>query len=1195
MDKSAIKNFATTARTKLIENVQQKAYELGITAKGIVEPEMYQGGFRIGERTFKEYQKKHYNKLVVKIREKGHKQVVEEVAYTWFNRLIAIRFMEVNEYLPIGVRVLSSVQEGKIEPDVVSQVTTYANDLELDINLVYELQDANNTEELFKYILVKQCNKLNEILPDMFEQIEDYTELLLPDKLLQEGSVLRDLVTIVPEDDWKEQVEIIGWLYQYYISEKKDEVFADLKKNKKITKENIPAATQLFTPKWIVKYMVENSLGRLWLESHPNEELKQQWKYYLEEAEQEPEVQEQLERIKNKELSPEEIKVLDPCMGSGHILVYAFDMLYQIYKDAGYSERDIPKHIIEKNLYGLDIDDRAAQLAYFAVMMKARSYNRRIFRHKLEPNLVAIQESNGIPKDAIEYLINEEGLYMEKAVQRADVEYLVDVFQDAKEYGSILDMKTIDFDAIEQRLEEIVNDENIEDMFFLEYRDMILERIPELIKQGKIMGGKYNVVVTNPPYMGTKGMNSLLSSFLKSNYVISKNDLYSAFVEKCLRMCKEEGIISMITQQSWMFLSSYEKFRSFLLGISNIESLVHLGARAFHDISGEVVQSATFILRNRVKSNYKGNFIDLSKYGNADLKEEEFFNKVNCYNNFKQSDFNIIPSNVIAYWLSEKFLDIFKNITPLKDVAEPKKGLVTSNNNRFLRLWYEVDGENIGFGLDSGEETILNSKKWIPFNKGGGFRKWYGNNEYLINWEHNGKEVIEYAAELYGSASRQIQNVKYYFRDGITWNGVSSNIFAVRGFERGFIFDTTGPCLFSDNVEKEYLIALLNTKVFNEFLSIFTQSLSINPGDISKVPTIITKDNKLKEKIVDICNCNLNISTKDWNSFETSWDFKKHPIIEFRKNNIESSFDNWTEFTHKQFNQLKVNEEELNEIFIGIYGLHGELTPKVEDKDITIRKADRERDIKSFISYAVGCILGRYSLDQEGIVYDGGEFKSSSYQPIHVDMDNIIPITDDEYFEDDIVSRFIEFVKVTFSEETLEENLDYIAEALVRKNNETSRQCIRRYFLKGFYKNHVQLYQKRPIYWMFDSGKQDGFKVLTYMHRYDESTIAKVRTDYLHTLQRKYEAEMSRQDIIIDGDGSSREKTEAKKKKEKLQKQLLECIEYDQVIAHVANQRIGIDLDDGVKVNYMKFQNIEVPQGEGKKPLKANLLANIKL
>ncbi len=1185
MNKTAIKNFAVSARTKLMDAVKQKAYELGITETDIKEPETYEGGFRINNKFFKSYELEQRKKLIQKIEEKDYKQVIEEVSYTWFNRFIAIRFMEVNEYLPTGVRVLSSAQEGKKEPDVIGEVTNIADDLDLNLDVVYRLQDENKTEDLFKYILIKQCNKLGDIMPMMFEKIQDYTELLLPDNLLGEGSVLRNLVSMIDEDDWKEQVEIIGWLYQYYISEKKDEVFADLKKNKKITKENIPAATQLFTPKWIVKYMVENSLGRLWLESHPNEDLQQQWKYYLEEAEQEPEVQVQLEKLKNKELSPEDITVLDPCMGSGHILVYAFDVLYSIYQHAGYSEREIPQLILEKNLYGLDIDDRAAQLAYFALMMKARSYNRRIFRRLLELNVCSIQESNGIPQEAIDYFVGD-------SLDRAEVEYLVDVFRDAKEYGAILDVKAVDFEALERRMEEILGNGDTGNLFYYQYRNILLERLPSLIKQSRVMNRKYDVVVTNPPYMGSSGMNIKLKKFTEKNYKDSKNDLFAVFIEKGFRLAKENGYMSMVTMHSWMFLTSYEKLRQSIVNNKSLYSIVHLGMEAFENIIGKVVQTVAFVGRNCYIPLIKPTGIRLVDYYDSrrNEKESQFFNQKHRYSHVKQSSYNDIPGTPITYWVDNNIREAFNFGNTLRNIAEPRQGLATADNNRFLRQWFEVDHSKIGFSNKDKIEAQKSKSKWFPYQKGGSYRKWYGNNEYIINWENDGEELKGFKASV-------IRNPNYYFKKGITWSSLTSSNISLRYTPNGFVFDSKGPMCFVKNEKHLYtLLGFLNSTVAMEFLKILSPTLDFNQGPLSKVPVnFFNNDNEILNNVDFLTRENINISKEDWDSFENSWDFIKHPLLHHKeeKESLKQALDHWTSYTDKNFYRLKVNEEEINKMFIGFYELNDNVSPKIDEKYVSVRKIERENAIKSFISYAVGCMLGRYSLDHEGLIFAGGEFDESKYQTFKADTNNIIPITDDEYFEDDIVNRFIEFVRVTFSEETLEENLDFIAEALNKKANETSRQCIRRYFLKDFFKDHVKTYQKRPIYWLFDSGKNDGFKALIYMHRYDVGTVAGVRTDYLHTLQRKYEAEIARRDVLLESDVSTKDKTRAKKEKEKLQKQLLECQQYDQVIAHIANQKVTLDLDDGVKVNYAKFQDVELPQGEGKKPLKANLLANI--
>ncbi len=1251
MNKTAIRNFAVEARRKLIEDISHKAYEIGITKDEILDIETFEGGFRVkgreNGRTFKKYELDQRDKLIHNIKYKGFEQVIEEVAYTWFNRFIALRFMEVNNYLPTGVRVLSSIEEGKVEPDIIQEALNI--DLEVDREIIFRLQDNNDTEDLYKYLLVRQCNQLGKIMPSVFEEIADYTELLLPDKLLVEGSVIRDLVEEVEEYDWKielneeEQkqeeekgehgIEIIGWLYQYYISEKKDEVFAGLKKNKKITKENIPAATQLFTPKWIVQYMIENSLGRLWLESHPNEELKAQWKYYLEEAEQEPEVQKQLDELKDPNLKPEDIKVLDPAMGSGHILVYAFDLLYEIYLSAGYSEREIPTLILEKNLYGLDIDDRAGQLASFALLMKARSKNRRIFRNKPRMNLCSIQESNDIPKEAIEYFCSADRSLSATENRRGDlwssvkedVEYLIKVFHDAKEYGSILEVKEIDFDTLEKRIEEIRNNAP-EDIFELQYKEIILEKIPPLIQQARIMSRKYDVVSTNPPYMGRRGMNPKLVKYLDENFKDSKTDLFAVFMELDDIYLKNSGFMGMINQHSWMFLSSYEKLREKMICNRVIYNMIHLGPHAFEEIGGEVVQTTVFVMSKSIVPEYKTIYVRLVEYKNQHVKEGVFLSGENRYV-IKKESFREVPGWPIAYWLSPNFFKAFEH-TLLKDVYETKKGMFTGDNAYFLKFWFEVCHEKIGIDF-------------LFYNKGGGYRRWFGNSDMVVRWHEKGYEIKNFK----GSGNI---NETYFFKSCLTWNLVSTAPFCGRIIDDGFVMGDAGPICLAYDDEKYYCLAYMNTTVCNFFMNVLNPTMNYPPGFVGNLPFIF--DESKKAKVSNLSIKNINISRTDWDSFETSWDFKVHPLANFpaymdnyydslvesgvlvdRENfyipNLEEEYEHYKEFTNNQFAKLKANEEELNRIFIEIYGLEDELTSEVSDKDITITRIFDTEDeiyddikgnryiltkkdvIKSFISYAVGCIFGRYSLDEEGLIYAGGDFDNRfrmfneeweiktkegwKQSRVNIAEHNVIPIADGDYFEDDILERFVEFVNVSFGEETLEENLDYIAETLGQRANETSRQAIRRYFLRDFYKDHVRIYKKRPIYWLFDSGRQNGFKALIYMHRYNSFTVARVRTDYLHSLQKKYEAEINHLDILIDSDISNREKAVARKNKETILKQIQECRLYDEAIAHVANQRIGIDLDDGVKVNYAKFQGVQIPQGEGRKPLKADLLAKI--
>ncbi|WP_404989138.1 BREX-1 system adenine-specific DNA-methyltransferase PglX [Clostridium culturomicium] len=1218
MDKNKIKSFAVWARRNLIAAVSDRANIIGVYENKIEKAIAVQGGFKLeGKEDIFPLSISHRYALVAQVEEKGFEQVMEEVAYTWFNRFMGLRYMEVNDYLPSGVRVLSSEIEGKKEPDVLTRASEVIDELNLNANEIYNLLDTGDTldrEKAYRIILVKQCNELGKIIPQMFEKISDYTELLLPDYLLEEGSVIRKMVEDIEEKDWKEEVEIIGWMYQYYISEKKDEVFAALKKNVKITKENIPAATQLFTPKWIVKYMVENSLGRLWLEGHPNEDLQQGWKYYLEEAQQELDVEEELEKIRaeHSKLIPEDIKVLDPCMGSGHILVYAFDVLYEIYKTAGYSEREIPRKILQNNIYGLDIDDRAAQLASFALIMKARHYNRRLFREiereHLELNLCSIQESNSIQKEAIDYFCSlNTGLDNEQL--RKDVEYLCSTFTDAKEYGSILEVEEVNFEALKQRLKEIEQEENF---MFADYKVVLLKKLPIIIKQAEIMSRKYEVCVTNPPYMGNGGMNDKLQQYAKEHYINTRNDFSTMFMERCFVFITETGSLAMINIPTWMFLSGYSELRREILN-HRINSLIHLGRGIFGADFGTVA----FVFNNNNVKNYTGVYKKLfdkaSIVDSLEKKEEKFFHSNRI--NFNQENFYHIQGYPIAYWAKDSDLSIFKNNNNLSDYASPKQGLATGENDRFLRYWNEVDFNKIKFNSVNGKEMIGSTCKWVPYNKGGEFRKWYGNNYYVVMWENDGYEIKNFKNSN-GKLKSRPQNTQFYFNKCLTWSKVTIGGFSVRFIPQGFIFDVAGCSIFmEENIE--YFLGLLNSNVINRILSFLSPTVNYEVGNIASIPVPI-KPNK---RIADLVNYSIGIAKKSWDSFETSWDFKIHPLLKFldrcEQYKLSSIFTIWEKECEEAFEQLKHNEEELNRIFIDIYGLQDELTPEVEDKDVTIRKADRERDVKSFISYAVGCILGRYSIDAEGLIYAGGEFKEkwnledkkvrriekdeegnvisdswveATFLP---DVDNIIPITEDEYFEDDIVSRFIEFVKTVYSEETLEENLDFIADSIGRKASETARQAIRRYFIKDFYKDHLKVYQKRPIYWMFESGKNDGFKCLVYMHRYNDQTIAKVRTEYLHTLQRKYEAEINRLQLVADSDEySAKDRTAAKKKIDRIAKQIEECREYDGVVAYLANEKIPIDLDDGVKVNYAKFQDVKVINSKGKE-VKMNLLAKI--
>ena len=1182
MDKNAIKKFAVWARTELIARVSLKGVEYGIAEDNIEAP----NADSVGGKVLTADEKKQRQALIAEINDKGYKQVMEEVAYTWFNRFSALRFMEVNGYLPSHVRVFTD-EENNFKPQIIAEAIHL--DLDgLDMEKVYELKDAEKTEELYKYLLIVQCNALNKILPGMFQKIADYTELLLPDNLLREGSVIQQMIELIPEDDWKDAVQIIGWLYQYYNSEKKDDVFAALKKNVKITKENIPAATQLFTPDWIVRYMVENSLGRLWLEGHPD--IKEQflpteeeqsayaagnrdqedtkWHYYLEEAEQESEVQAQLAEIRKEyaTLTPDQLKVIDPCSGSGHILAYMFDVLMMIYESYGYTTREAVASIVENNLYGLDIDDRAAQLAYFVVMMKTVEYDKRFLKRKdgdgnpkiPQPHVYAITESGHTDKDGkkhknydeytLEYFCNGD------AKLKKAMDTIISELYDAKEYGSILTVTLQDWFALYARFAEIKEDIHVS-------RKAALRELLPLVQTAQALAQKYDTVVTNPPYMGSSGMSAKLSDYVKKNYPDSKADLFAVFIEKCGQMPKKNGYQAMITQHAWMFLSSFEKLRGKLLH-TDIVNMTHLGARAFEEIGGEVVQTTSFVIRKSYAADYKGEYCRLIEPTTQQGKEDMFLAGENRYST-NQFNFSKIPGSPVSYWVSVNVLSTFECSLPLSELANPKQGLITGDVNRFVRKWYECVRADLS--TSSSPQNVNRVGKWFPYCNGGEFRKWYGNNDDVVNWQDDGFEIKNFVDDK-GKPRSRPQNQQYYFHEGGTWTAISSSLFSVRYFPEGYLFSNAGMAIYAEPRKLKYIIGFLNSKLCQLYLSLLNESLNYNQGDIAKLPIIFENVDLVVAKVVT----SIDIVKKDWDSFETSWDFQHHPLLR-NVPTIAEAFIQWQAECADRFNQLKANEEALNRIFIDIYGLQDELTPEVEDKDVTVRKADLGRDIRSFISYAVGCMFGRYSLDVDGLAYAGGEWGASKYASFAADKDNIIPICDDEYFEDDIVGLFVEFVKTVYGADTLDENLKFIADALGGKGQ--PKNVIRNYFLSDFYSDHCKIYQKRPIYWLFDSGKKNGFKALIYMHRYKPDTIARIRTDYVHEQQARYRTAIANLEQRI-ANASTGERVKLNKKLVKLQVQDTELRKYEEKIHHLADQMISIDLDDGVKKNYAIFQDV---------------------
>ena len=1194
MNKTAIKNFAIWARNKLIADIQYRAGLMGITADGIKDPlpqstgtmEFYDIGtsepYAISGEAISQRKK-----LVEIIRKKekdgnyatAYKYILEEVAYTWFNRLIAIRFMEVNDYLPSHIRVLSS-ESGKIEPDLVT--TPFDAELAFthaEEETVLRLKTENKLDELFRLLFIKQCNALNEILPALFEKTSDYTELLLNLSGVDQEGVVYHLIHDIDEDDFNiekgGQVEIIGWLYQYYITEPHNEIVNIYKGT--VKREDIPAATQLFTTDWVVRYMVDNSLGKYWIERNPQSSLREKLAFFV--APKNGEI-----RFIDEKVEPQELTFFDPCMGSGHILVYAFDMLMEIYTECGYNTRDAASEIVRSNLFGLDIDPRAYQLAYFAIMMKARQYDRRFLTRGIEPQVYCPKKD----EDLIEF-----GSLVK-----------VDELGEKPQEPTELTLFNMDYEAT-------LNDWNFR----------------------RLLARDYVAVCTNPPYLNK--YNAKLKGFVNDKYKDYSGDLFSVFIYRNLQLCKPNGYCGFMSPFVWMFIKTYEKLREFIIRSRSITTLIQMEYSAFEEAT---VPICSFVLQNK-KSDEAGLYFRLSDFkGGMEVQRQKVLEAIDnpdCgyFYEAQQSNFSKIPGSPVAYWVSKNIEEDFQIGILLSKVASPKQGMATADNARFVRKWYEPNISKIAL-------NGFNGVKWFPYNNGGGYRRWYGFNTDVVNWEDNGSEIKSFPKAY-------VRNEKDYFKSGITWNAITSSDISVRYFGEGYIFSNAGMAIFATQEKLLFILAFINSLVAKKILSAISPTLNYNAGDIANLPLLLKQDymNKINRKTQEC----IDLSTSDWDSYETSWDFKGHPLVlgrlpepvwgdvpdrvAFQNTSISYTYQMyWKKACEYRFEKLKANEEELNRIFIDIYGLQDELTPDVADKDVTVHRIfdtkddvpesmqgssyvrTKREEIVSLLSYAVGCMFGRYSLDRQGLIFAGGDFDSVywkfkgqaalneqgdpidggyagislanyhypkfhdaenwedatslSYEP---DADGVIPITDEEYLEDDIVSRLCSWLKAVYGADTLEENLDFIAGALGGKGN-SSREIIRNYFLKDFFKDHCKTYQKRPIYWLFDSGKQNGFKALIYLHRYTPDTIGNLRVDYLHKMQRVYESEINRMQDMIDNSTNAREIAASTKRKEKLQKQLKECRNYDEMIAHLALSRIELDLDDGVKVNYEKIQ-----------------------
>lgn len=1231
MNKSNLKNFAIEARNVLMGKIEDKLHIIGISKDGVSKVNALGNDVEINGKL---YNKKSYDALITKYKELGYKELIEESAYTWFNRLTALAYMECNQY--IDEKLIYSTTS-KTTPDIIDNYMDaefFQNFDEKLKNKIHELRDNHNLEEMHSILVEGKCRELSKIMPFMFSETGDYAEILFPAGLLIDNSILMKLRKEIVESKEKTEtgeivpVELIGWLYQYYNSEKREVVYDGSMKKDKISKEFVPAATQLFTPDWIVKYMVENSLGKLAVESlGVGDSLKKNWRYYIESG-----IDNTAEKLK-----VEEIKIIDPAMGSGHILTYSFDVLFDIYESLGWGKKDAVLSILKNNICGLEIDERAGQLASFAIMMKGREKFPRLFKvlERLEEeerfnlNLLVIQESNSIAEQTRKLIVDNS---------LNNLKELIENFHDAKEYGSILKLEKIEIEDLKEefkKLKELYEKSGQSSMFSRDSHGIIetlntwekdndFEKIEKLIVQQNLMIEKYDVVITNPPYMGNSRINGVLKKYVESYYEKVKSDLFAVFFIKCCEMAKENGHLGFMSPFVWMFIKSYEELRIYFIEKKTITSLIQLEYSGFEDAT---VPICTFTLQNK-PSNRKGEYIKLSDFKgakNQPIKTLEAIENSNCGWRFQanQKEFKKIPGSPIAYWVSDRVREIFEKNDKLGDIGDAKVGLQTGDNDRFLRLWNEVNYNKIGYGMSNSQEALESGKKWFPYNKGGEKRKWYGNQEYLVNWENDGYEIKNFYDDK-GKLRSRPQNLEFYFRESISWGLITSAGSSFRYFPNGFIHDVGGMCYFPKH-NLNNLLGILNTNIYSELTKILNPTINLQIGDVVALPAAKI-ENITFEKLVEE---NIKIAKEEWNLNETSWDFEISPLL--NNSSLSTAYENYCKYWRDEFVQMHKNEEELNKIFIEIYELESEMDEKVDFEDITLLKKEttinkmdtpelsqvefnenektsigylqnrgvslefnKEEIVKQFLSYGVGCIMGRYSIDKGGLIIANSDdemevlenkivIKSANKEirhEIHApkfipDSYGIIPVVKEDIFENDIVRRIVEFVEAVYGKETLEENLNFIGEALGKKNNENNRDVIRKYFIKGFYKDHLQRYKKRPIYWMMNSGKKDAFGTLIYLHRYNEDSIGRVRADYLLKYQEMLDNQRASIERLISDEGTlPKDKKDGEKKLKELDGDLKELKDYANEVKHIADKKIRIDLDDGVKVNYEKFEKI---------------------
>ncbi|WP_336273110.1 BREX-1 system adenine-specific DNA-methyltransferase PglX [Vreelandella indica] len=1231
MNTANIKKYAPKARARFIDTMMRQAARVGISPDGkggvVIAPLELKGDVLVmtaqdGQtHTVPAHLKGAREALAAWVQRDGFTQAIEQAAYSWFNRLCAIRYMEIHGYLDHGRRVLS-VAGGEAGQFQILEECLEVDLPGLDTARVRELKlDGTQDETLYRELLLAQCHALHEAMPFLFEPLDDASELLLPNNLTKTDSLIRELVEAIPEEDWQD-VEVIGWLYQFYISEKKDQVIGKVVKS-----EDIPAATQLFTPNWIVQYLVQNSVGRQWLQTYPGSPLKGQMPYYIEPAEQEPEVQAQLDAITPASLDPETIKVLDPACGSGHILVEAYNVLKAIYEERGYRTRDIPKLILENNLFGLDIDDRAAQLAGFALLMKAREDDRRILTrlvdNKVRLNVLAMQSSQHLDTNTLWRDLNLAGDWHQGQSQSLfdskqqdlssnDATYkliadLIERFQDAKTFGSLIEVPNEWEAKLKALLGELSELTNSGDMM----QKAAAQRLVPIVQQAWVLAQRYEAVVANPPYMGSKYQTPVVKKYLKDAYKGYEKDLFSAYIVRNLALANEHGHLGFMTPFVWMFISSYEQLRKRLIEEDTITSLIQLEYSGF---DGATVPICTFTLSKGHIASYTGSYIRLSDFrgsANQGPKTLQAIQNRDCgwFYNAKPDDFKKIPGSPVAYWLSKEAIQAFSKSKEIKKVMPAAVGLQTGDNSKFVRCWYEVDFDKIGFEVESSDETAGLDFKWYPYNKGGDFRKWYGNREFIVDWKNDGEEIRNFKDEK-GALRSRPQNTKNYFKSSISWSDVTSGDVAFRYYDKGFVYDVTGMSAQSESEDlMKKVLALCNSCVVNWVVKSLNPTLHFQAGNYHSLPYIDASVNGASISLVDQC---INFSLQDEAAYEISFSFKLNPLAEKNEQDIFKNYVEWRKECKQTAKKLRDLEVINNKYFLSEYSLEKEVESEVPFNKISLNGnpyyrygGNRSEDeletlfqcdtLKELVSYAIGCMMGRYSLDKPGLILASqGEtirdYLAQIPEPSFAPDDNaIIPLTDQEWFPDDATNRFRDFVRTVWGEENLQENLDFVAESLCLhtikpKKGEAALETIRRYLSTQFFKDHLRTYKKRPIYWLFSSGKQKAFECLVYLHRYNESTLAEMRTDYVIPLTTKLASYVEKLEQDKEASTSAAEAKSIEKELSKLYKQQAELNTFDEKLRHYADQRISLDLDDGVKVNYGKFGDLlaEVKQVVGK-------------